>query len=109
MAVSEQKPDYWKLYSRGVRLLREHRYEEALEALRVLTSWKRRNEALQAAALAAIAAHHAGRTNEAKAFLTQAEEGLREMLKLNEGRYEPDWHKQAIIEIFLNEALGKRI
>jgi len=106
MTIDAQKPDYKKLNSRGVRLLREHRYGEALEALRVLTSGKRPNEALQAAALAAIAAHHLGRTNDANAFLVQAEQGLQQIGDLNEGRYEPDWHKQAIVELTLKEARG---
>ena len=85
-------------------LLRANRNEEALEALRVLTTWKRWNEALQAAALAAIAAHHVGQTNEARTFLAQAEQGLRKILELNEGRFKPEWHTQAIIELTLKEA-----
>ena len=54
--------------------------------------------------MAAIAAHHLGQPHEAQSFLTQAEDGLNKILELNEGRYEPDWHKQAITELLVKEA-----
>jgi eukaryotic-like serine/threonine-protein kinase len=94
----------WGRLDRGVVELRMNRPEQAFEAFLRASQSQAWLCSVQAKAFGALAAHQLGRTTQALAWFNEAEKAWQEMLTHGEGRLNPSFHDQGMIELALNEA-----
>ena len=100
-------PDFWLVRDHGRALYRQERFEEAVAPLELAAKADNQWVAFGARAALALTLHRLGRSGESRDLINEVDAEYQQILKIADGRLDPYWHEQAMLELTLRK--GRRL